>query len=88
MKLVLHETGVQRSRVVNGPTSSSPNPKILARTRPEPENISPNPARIRKLIWSPNHARKNPKVKLGLKNLAMLPVYVDYIFVHLRQKYV
>ena len=29
---------------------------------------------------------KVPKVKLGLKNLAMLPSYFDYIFVHLRQK--
>ena len=29
---------------------------------------------------------KNPKVKLGLKNLAMLPNYFDYAFVHLRQK--
>ena len=27
-----------------------------------------------------------PKVKLGLKNLAMLPRYFDRIFVHLRQK--
>ena len=54
--------------------------------RPEPENISPNLARTRKLIWSPNHARKNTKVKLGLKNWAMLPSYFDYIFVHLRQK--
>ena len=26
------------------------------------------------------------EVKLGLKNLAMLPAYFDYIFVHLRQK--
>ena len=26
------------------------------------------------------------KRKLGLKNLAMLPSYFDYIFVHLRQK--
>ena len=26
------------------------------------------------------------KVKLGLKNLAMLPSYFDYIFVHQRQK--
>ena len=25
------------------------------------------------------------KVKLGLKNLAMLPSYFDYTFVHLRQ---
>ena len=52
-------------RVVNGPTSSGPNPK---------------------LIWSPNHARKNPNVKLGMKNSAMLPDYFDYIFVRLRQK--
>ena len=29
---------------------------------------------------------KNPKVKLGLKNLAMFPNYFVYIFVHLRQK--
>ena len=29
---------------------------------------------------------KKTKVKLGLKNLAMLPNYFDYIFVHLRQK--
>ena len=26
---------------------------------------------------------KNPKVKLGLKNLALLPSCFDYIFVHL-----
>ena len=57
-------------RVVNGPTSSGL-----------------NPARTRKLIWSPNHARKNKmKVMLGLKHLAMLPSYFDYIFMHLRQK--
>ena len=29
---------------------------------------------------------KKTKVKLGLKNLVMLPSYFDYIFVHLRQK--
>ena len=29
---------------------------------------------------------KKTKVKLDLKNLAMLPSYFDYIFVHLRQK--
>ena len=29
---------------------------------------------------------KNPKVNLGLKNLAMLSSYFDYIFVHLKQK--
>ena len=43
-------------------------------------------ARTRKLIWSPNHARKNSKIMLGLKNFAMLPSYFDYIFVHLKQK--
>ena len=30
--------------------------------------------------------QKNPKVKLGLKNLAMLQRYFDYIFVHVKQK--
>ena len=29
---------------------------------------------------------KSPKVILGLKNLAMLPSYFDYIFVYLKQK--
>ena len=29
---------------------------------------------------------KKTKVKLDLKNLAMLPSYFDYIFVHLKQK--
>ena len=29
---------------------------------------------------------KDPKVELGLKNLAMLLNYFEYIFVHLRQK--
>ena len=29
---------------------------------------------------------KKTKAKLGLKHLAMLPSYFDYIFVHLRQK--
>ena len=30
--------------------------------------------------------KKNEKIKLGTKNLAMLLSYFDYIFVHLRQK--
>ena len=30
--------------------------------------------------------KKNAKVKFGLKNLAMLSSYFDYLFVHLRQK--
>ena len=30
--------------------------------------------------------QKKTKVKLGLKNLAMLPSCFDYSFVHLRQK--
>ena len=29
---------------------------------------------------------KKTKIKLGLKNLAMLPSYFDYMFVNLRQK--
>ena len=60
---------------------------VQARTLLKPENISQNPARTRKQISNPNHARKKTKVKLGLKNSAMLPNYFDYIFVHLRQKY-
>ena len=31
-------------------------------------------------------SKKDLKVKLGLKNLAMLPSYSDYTFVHLGQK--
>ena len=31
-------------------------------------------------------SEKKTKFKLGLKNLAMLPSYFDYIFLHLRQK--
>ena len=31
-------------------------------------------------------SKKKRKIKLGLKNLAMLPSYFDYIFVQLRQK--
>ena len=30
--------------------------------------------------------KKETKVKLGLKSLAMLPNYFNYIFVHLRRK--
>ena len=66
-------------RVVNGPKSSGPNAARTQKYKPEP---GPNP----KTNSNPNHARKNPKVKFGLKNLAMLPSYFDYIFVHLRQK--
>ena len=44
----------------------------------------PNPAWTRKLILSPNYARKKTTVKLVMRNLAMLPDYFDYIFVHLR----
>ena len=76
----LFRASVVWGRVVNGPASSGPNP---AWTEPEPENISPNLAGTRKLIWSPNYARKNPNVKLVMKSLAMLSDYFDYI---LRQK--
>ena len=74
-----------RGRVVNGRTSSGPNP---AQTRPKP---GPNPARTRpepgpnsKINLKPKSCPKHPKVKLGLKNLVMLPSYFDFIFVHPR----
>ena len=66
-------------RVVNGPTSSGPNPARTQKYKPEP---GPKP----KTNLKPKLCRKNPKVKLGQKDLAMLPSYFDYIFVHLRQK--
>ena len=50
-----------------------------ARTRPV---LGPNP----KTNLKPKSCPKKKKVKLGLKNLAMLPSDFDYIFVHLRQK--
>ena len=59
---------------------------VPARVVNGPTSSGPKPARTRKLIWSPNHTRKKPKVKLSLKNLLMLPSYFDHIFVHLRQK--
>ena len=31
-------------------------------------------------------SEKNPKVKLGLQNKAMLPSYADFVFVQPRQK--
>ena len=53
-----------------------PNPKIQARTWPEHET----------LFEAQTMLEKKTKVKFGLKNLAMLSSYFDYIFVHLRQK--
>ena len=67
------------SRVVNGPTILGLNQAQAQKYKPEP---GPNP----KTIFKPKSCPKKPKVKLGLKNLAMLPSYFDYIFVHLRQK--
>ena len=63
------------TRVVNGPTSSGPNPARTRKCKPKPETN-----------LKPKSCPKNPKVKLGLKNLPMLPSYFDYIFVHLKQK--
>ena len=60
--------------------------KMVLRVVNELTSSGPSPVRTRKLTWSPNHARKKLKIKLGLKNLAMLPGYFDYILVHLRQK--
>ena len=47
--------------------------------RPEP---GPNP----KINLKPKSCQKNPKVKLGPKNIAILPSYFDKFFVHIRQK--
>ena len=66
-------------RVVNGPTSSGPNPAQTRKYKPEP---GPNP----KTNLNPKSCPKKTKVKLGQKHLAMLPSYFNYIFVHLRQK--
>ena len=51
-----------------------------------PTRSGPNPARTRKLISSPNHARIKTNVNFGLKNLAILPSSFDHIFVHPRKK--
>ena len=59
---------------------------VQARTRPEPENINPNPARKPKTNLKPKSCPRKPKAKLGLKDLAALLSYFDYIFVHVRQK--
>ena len=48
-----------------------------------PTSSGPNPKTNLKPKSCP---KKTPKVKLGLKNLAMFSSYFDYIFVHLRQK--
>ena len=50
--------------------------------RLEPEIISPNP----KTNLKPKSCPKKTKVKIGLKNLAMLLSCFEYIFVHSRQK--
>ena len=61
------------------PTSLGPNPAWTRQYKPEP---SPNP----KTNFKPKSCPRKPKVKLGLKNLAMLPNYFGYIFMHRRQK--
>ena len=61
------------------PTSSGPNPAPTQKFKPEP---GPSP----KTNFKPTSCSRKPKVKLGLKNLAMLPNYFGYIFMHLRQK--
>ena len=61
------------------PTSSGPNPARTRKYKPEP---GPNP----KTNFKHKSRPRKPKVKLGLKNLAMLPNYFGYIFMHLRQK--
>ena len=66
-------------RVVNGPTSSGPNQD---RNRTYKPKSGPNP----KTNLMPKSCPKKTKVQLGLKNLAMLPSYFNYIFVRLRLK--
>ena len=79
IKINIWELLLGHPRVVNGPTSSGPN---SARTRKYKPGLGLNP----KTNLKRKSCRKKPKVKLGLKNLAMLPSYFDYIFMHLRQK--
>ena len=55
------------------PTSSGPNPARTRKYKPEP---GPNP----KTNFKPKSCPRKPKVKLSLKNLAMLPNYFGYIF--------
>ena len=55
---------------------------VQAQTRKYKPEPGPNP----KTDLKPKSCPKNNKVKLGLKNLAILTSYFDYIFVHLRQK--
>ena len=47
-----------------------------------PTTPGPNP----KTNLKPKSCPKKTKVTLGLKNLALSPIYFEYIFVHLRQK--
>ena len=54
--------------------------------RPEPENISSNPARTRKLIWSTNHARKKNESWVRSKKFSNIAKLFWLFFVHLRQK--
>ena len=72
---------VAKTRLRTFPLYSQDTRVVNGQTSP-----GPNPARTRKLIRFPNHPRKKTKVQLGLKNLAMLLNYFDYILVHLRQK--
>ena len=71
--------GFVSAEFVNWPTSSGPNPVQIRKYKPEP---GPNPRTNLKLKPCP----KKHEVKLGLKNLATLPSYFEYVFVHLRQK--
>ena len=63
---------------MNGPTSSGPNP-IRTRKYKRESGLVP------KTNLKPKSCSKKTKVKLGLKNLAMLLSYFDHIFMHLRQ---
>ena len=66
-------------RVVNGPANSGPKPARTRKNKPKPKPHS-------KTNLKPKSCPKNTKVKLGLKSLAMLPSYFDYVFVQIRLK--
>ena len=71
---------VLQSRIVKGPTTSGPNPARTRKYKPE-HGLNP-----KSNLKPPIMPEKKTKVKLGLKNLAMLSSCFDYIFMHLRQK--
>ena len=73
--LVLQQLFCRYVRVVNGPTNSGPNPARIRKYKPEPKTN----------LKSKSCPKKRESL-IGLKNLAMLPGYFDYILVHRKKK--